>query len=322
MIPLTIQILIHNNEQTIEKTLKSILELNGNIIIGDLGCIDKTVAICEKYKCKIYSISLNNDLSQARNFLNSKSSSLWNLYLNANEILLFGLNDIEPLLQKEPNIYKIGTISGDVISYSNRLWHKKTNAIFEKPVFEYLSGTGKFSGLYLNSVSVRDNIQYFLVDKWLEKNPLLLEPLYYKSLLCLQDKQFDAFINYADLYFLQNKESSMSFVMASYYYSMVQLLIKKNHKVAYQYLLPCLANRPQMAEFWCLFGDIYYDLKRYENALELYENAMICGTQRLKEDDYPMEISKYKEYPKKMIEVCKKLIQSSSYYMPNSSHQK
>ena len=321
MNPLTIQILIHNNELTIQKTLESLLQLKSNVIIGDLGCMDKTVHICEKYNCKIYPISLNNDLSQARNFLNSKSPSSWNLYLNPNEHLLFDLNDVESLIKNGPNIYKIGIISGDVVSYSNRLWHKKTNAIFEKPVFEYLTGAGNFSGLYITSVPIKDNLQLALVDKWLEKNPLLLEPLYYKSLVCLQEKQFDAFINYADLYFLQNKDASMSFVMTSYYYSMVQLLIKKNHRKAYQYLLPCLENKPQMAEFWCLFGDIYYDLKRYENALNLYENAMICGSQRLKEDDYPMEISKYKEYPQKMIEACNKLIQSSNYYMPNSSRQ-
>ncbi len=76
----------------------------------------------------------------------------------------------------------------------------------------------------------------------------------------------------------------------------------------------CLAKKPTMAEFWCLLGDVYYDAKDYDKAKEFYENAVILGSRRLKDDGWPMEISKYKEYPQKMIEACKKIKTSSKLY--------
>ena len=66
-IPLTIHLLIKNNEQTIEHTLKSIIPLNATILIGNIGCTDDTVNICKSHKANnIVSLSLNDDLSKVR----------------------------------------------------------------------------------------------------------------------------------------------------------------------------------------------------------------------------------------------------------------
>lgn len=99
----------------------------------------------------------------------------------------------------------------------------------------------------------------------------------------------------------------MSAIMTNYYCSMVQCYIKKNYQEATRFLIPCLAVRPAMAEFWCLLGDIYYADNQNQKAKCFYENASILGTRRLKNDGWPMEISKYKTYPEKMIEACDKM---------------
>lgn len=317
---LTIQILVHNNIGTIEQVLTSLLPLKSKILIGDLGCKDGTIKICDDFKAQIVPISINNDYSKARNSLNELSKTPWNFYLNANEILISDVNILLDLLKNESKVYKASVVSGDVITYSNRIWHKNTKAKFVNPVFEHLTGKGVFSDVYLSALPISDDLEVSILEDWFAKNSLNKEPLYYKACACLKNKQYDLFLNYADLYFLQETETSMSYVMTNYYCCMVQLYIKKNAQKAYKHILSCIALKPSMAEFWCLAADIYYQTNEYDKAEELYENAIICGSQRLKIDDYPLEISKYKDYPEKMIEACKNVRRSSKFYKNN--HQK
>ena len=106
--------------------------------------------------------------------------------------------------------------------------------------------------------------------------------------------------------------------MTQYYCSMVNCYIKKQYNTAIKFLLPCVAKKPTMAEFWCLLGDIYYALKDYERAKTFYENAIILGSRRLKNDDWPLEISKYKESPQKMIEGCISIFKNQTIYAASS----
>lgn len=103
--------------------------------------------------------------------------------------------------------------------------------------------------------------------------------------------------------------------MTRYYFSLIKCYIEKNYQEAIRSLIPCLGEKPMMAEYWCLLGDIYFAIHQYDKAICFYENAIILGSKRLKNDDYPMEISKYKEYPQKMIENCNKIKQSSKIYV-------
>jgi tetratricopeptide (TPR) repeat protein len=69
-----------------------------------------------------------------------------------------------------------------------------------------------------------------------------------------------------------------------------------------------------MAEFWCLLGDIYYKQNKYEKSIAFYQNAMDLGSRRKNSDTWPLEISKYKTYPSKMINNCNKMINQKIYY--------
>ena len=60
-----------------------------------------------------------------------------------------------------------------------------------------------------------------------------------------------------------------------------------------------------MAEFWTHLADINFELKKYLKAYYFYENAIILGKLRSNEDELPIDIVKYKEYPEKMKIICK-----------------
>ena len=91
---LTAQILVKNNELTIERCLNSILHLNCKILIGDLGCRDRTIDICNSYNCEVTRISLNDNFSLARNHLKGLTKTQWNFFIEPWEQLLYGDEEI------------------------------------------------------------------------------------------------------------------------------------------------------------------------------------------------------------------------------------
>lgn len=316
---LTIQMLVKNNEDTIEYTLESLMplvhELNAEIIVGDLGCKDRTIEYCRTFGAKIVSLSLNDNLSKAKNHLIEKTDSKWIFCIEPYETILKGTECFESAIHLKPASYKATIIQGDVVTEQIRLWHRDMKLRYKNPVFETLSGPAQKSEICL-VVANHDNseLQLELAKKWLDSNPLTIEPMYYLACAYLARKNWKAFLDYANMYLHQEKRPSMSAIMTRYYCSMVKCYIEKNYQEAIQHLLPCLAERPLMAEFWCLLGDVYYTINQSEKARCFYENAAILGSRRLRDDDWPLEISKYKEYPEKMIEACDKIKQSSRIY--------
>lgn len=313
--PLTIQIIVKNNEETIEHTLKSLLPLKSKILIGDLGCKDETISKCLQYEVEIIPVYLNNDFSKVRNCLLNHSDSKWNMYVEPWEIIMNGHEAIQETLVGPQIAYKLNLIQGDVITKQIRLWHNKTGLEFKNPVFETIKGEAKNISSYI-SVGPNKNSSIYLefVEKWRDRYPLATEPIYYTAYSHLSGKNWDSFLNWAEMYLHQEKSDIMSVYMTHYYCSMVNCYIKKNYQKAIQHLFPCLIKQPTMSEFWCLLGDCYYAIKDYEKSKSFYENALILGDKRLKDDGWPLEISKYKDYPKKMIESCEKIKSSLRFY--------
>lgn len=321
--PLTVHLVVRNNEATVEHTLESILPLNAKILVGDLGCRDETISKCQAYGATATRLSLNHDLSQVRNHMIVAANSKWNLFLEPWETLLSGHEAIQQVLPTGPAAYKMSVFQGDVVTKQTRLWHKDTGLRFINPVFETLPGEARELPAYI-AVGPSNNSDLYLelVEKWREKFPLATEPIYYTACTHLAGKNWDAFLNFAGVYLHQEKGEVMSVYMTHYYCAMVNCYIKRNYQEAVRSLLVCLGKKPTMAEFWCLLADVYYQIKDYDRAKVFYENGMILGSRRLKDDGWPMEISKYKEYPQKMIEVCDKIRQSSRLYATDTRNNR
>lgn len=324
MNPLTVQILVKNNESILESCLNSLSDLDCQILIGDLGCNDNTIEICKDYGADIYPLSLNNNLSKARNILIEKSSNKWNLFVEPHEILFQGSDLILNILKEKKSAYNCKIMQGDAVYRQIKLWNKDLNLKFENPVFEELK-TKDFKETEVIFISgEKDNsLTFELCKKWMEDQPLNNKAIYYFACCNLFQKNWNSFLNYAALYLHNEKDDeSVSSVMTKYYYAMVKSYIMKDFSTAVQKIIECISKKPLMAEFWCLLGDIYYEANEIEKAKSFYENAILLGSKRLKEDDYPIEISKYKSYPSKMIETCEKLNLSSKNYSnrPNLAH--
>lgn len=304
---ITVQLIVNNNENTIEKTLESIIPLESKILIANIGCEDKTIDICKKYKnLEIINFYNNENRSEIRN----KLSKEINLYLEPWECIINGHEEIK----KSNKICSVQIFNNDIITKETRIWssEKFTNPIFESIKKEHSNYNPK---IILSSKNEKDNRKENLIkaEKWVKENPTLSDSYYYLACCYLSLREYKKFILYSDQYLVRESKINLSYIMTKYYLSQVYLHggdIKKSAENA----LECVSYCPFMAEFWCLLGDIYYKLKQYKKSKSLYENAIIIGKKRKNSDKFPIEIKKYKEYPNQMISNIKKIIKNTKIY--------
>lgn len=301
---ITVHMVIQNNQETIQKAIDSVSSLNPHFIFADIGCTDNTTSICKRYG-EVIRMNFKNDLSVIRNDLLEKSSE-WNLHLEPWEVVIAGIDELECL--QEGN-YRCNIIQNTLITKPIRIWHKSNKNKYKNPVFEILSGKADPTGIYIRSNPPdMTGRNLALLEAWKEKNPVIFEYYYYKACIFLTQRKWKEFIDMANHFLFQEKKMTMASTMTRYYMATVYCYVLKDYQKALELLMYCLADRPLMAEFWCLLGDIYYQTDEYSKAKCFYENAKLLGSRRLNSDDWPFDIDKYKDYPDKMILSCEEII--------------
>lgn len=300
---ITTHLLTKNNANTIESCLKSLVPLDGEIIIGDLGSEDDTISICKRYDAKIISITGNRN--KIRNEIVRKNKNPWQMYLEPCDVLAVGHEAIMNL--KEPNAYFIQVFQGDTISKETRIWNKSCGIEFIQPVHETLNCKNEkfLPGVVIYSTGNKYDISEE-IEKWIKENPVGKEPKYYWAYNLLSQNKYKEFLKAGEEYLFLDS-SGLSAIMLQYYMGIIQLHLGDT-KSASRSAVECIVVKPLMAEFWCLLGDCYYKSKQYKKSIYFYENAMILGKRRMINDLWPVEISKYKKHPTTMIESCKKIM--------------
>lgn len=297
----TAQILTKNNSNTIRRTLESIAWFD-KIMVADFGSTDDTVDICREFNAEI--VRVNGTRDEVRNNVSRNISDVV-LYIEPWEILAKGRNSI---LNCKDLMY-VSILNQKTITKEIRVANKQVN--FVNPVYESIKESSNVhSDVVLYSVGRNDFDDVFKsIEDWKKSNPLSSAPYYYEACTLLSIGDWKKFISKSEYYMFLENNNSMSCIMNRYYYALVNLVYLKKVRPTLQNITLCLAAKPLMAEFWCLAGDVHYHLtKQINKAKILYENAIALGSKRLKNDIWPMDISKYKSYPKTMIESCNELI--------------
>jgi len=306
--------LITKYENILEKAIKSVLPLRGKIVIGNIGNCNLS-KIRREYNAEIIRLTFNNDYSKVRNKL-LKHGSEWCFYLEPWEILTNGHDKIKEVIDGEVKSYYLKVLQGDIINKEIRLWYKSNNLEFKNPVFESIVDNNAINlqdGLIYSNKKDNCEEELRIISEWKASAPASFDPYYYQANILLAQGRYDEFDNIASHYLFHEK-NGISSILLNYYYSKVQLYVNNDIKKSIKSIIPCLVNKPLMAEFWCLLGDIYYKIKEYKKSYLFYENALILGSRRLSSDEWPIEISKYKEYPEKMMASCQNIMKNSKYY--------
>ena len=312
---LTAHLLIRNDAKTIRGCLDSLEPLGCEILVGDTGSRDDSLAICGLYNAEVVKVS-NENRSDARNQLAAKSNTEWNIWIEPNERMVSGHSNLAEAMLEGLGCLSVSCIDGDLVTKQGRAWRKSSGAKFKNPVFERLDVEGSPVDCFLAAVE-RDGAidQVALCQKWHKASPFTTEPLYYLASAHLKNGNLESFLAYADAYLHSETKQQMSYFMTKYYVALVNCYGKQNYRACLENLLPCLAAKPTMAEFWCLLADAYYKMADYGRAKDLYENAIVLGSRRLSSSTWPMQISKYSDYPTKMMLSCDEVMAKTKVYL-------
>lgn len=308
-----IHILTKNNQQTILQALESIRACNATkVLVADMGSTDKTIKLCEDWGAQIYRTQ-HLKRNEARNHLCRMSDQGWKMFVEPWEIMVKG----HDLISTQNGATCYATVIQDgFITKEIRFWKVGE---FVNPVFERVQTptTQEVDAVFYSMGNQPSEDILEALKQWKQDHPMAPQPYYFHACQCLAAGKFGEFENLSDHYMaLEPNKTCMSAIMNRYYYAMIQIIKHKKLRPALQNLNLCLCARPLMAEFWCLMGDAFYHLANdFKSAKAFYENAIFLGARRLKSDKWPMEIAKYKEYPKKMIENCDNLINHRSTWL-------
>lgn len=314
---ITTQIILDDKfYSNLKDCLTSVSKLNGIIFVYSNG--NKNDKVCSDFGVEIIKGDATNR-SEIRNDLINKSETEWNLYIEPWEKLYNPGKILGVIEKEEDDVYNLLISKGGVITKDARLWKNK-DLRFENPIFEAIyAKNAKNLDCFIKSEFENDSSLGNKIQKWIQTNPASPRPYYYQAFYNLANKNYNTFIQNAEEYLARDNKAHMSTIMMKYYYASILCYVKKDIKKAVNHILGCLAIKPLMSEFWCLLGDATYSIQRdYHKAKRFYENAIILGRQRDMNDDWPIEINKYKNYPNEMISNCESLYGLSRIYMPKN----
>lgn len=301
---------MRNNRSTILKTLESVKPIATEILIADVGSEDKTIDLCSD--CKIFKFDPKTGYDQIRQSLVDKSQTDWQMYLHPWETLAQGHKEV--IKAQRPQ--RVNVLQNTILTREVRVWKKSQGLKFQNQVYEFLETNAVLAPIYLFSTGRNDyrhNLE--MIQQWKSNKPVSSIPLYYQALTLLALGDYDGFLNASSHYMFLDAKQSMSTILNRYYYALVQIHHCHNVKPALQNLNICIEAKPLMAEFWCLIGDLYYIIfNKYETAKVFYENAAFLGSRRLSTDIWPMDVSKYEDYPNTMIVSCNRILDNNSIY--------
>ena len=307
MLPLTIHLLVQNHKETIRLALESLQTIDAHVVIADAGCTDESMSICKSFGYPIRRVSALYDRSHARNELIKSINTPWHMYMEPYEVLLAGSEILSNIVTDGPRCYHCEIIQGDVITKQVRIWHKDTNKQFINPIYESIKDDASSYAGVIFCREMGPQFDLSKIEEWKKKYILATDPYYFQAFACLANHKYQDFLNLAEYYLFHEKKQTVSAIMTRYYMGVVQCLVYKDYPQSIRNAITCMSACPLMAEFWCLLGDIFFAAKQPDKSQVFYENAIILGRKRFREDRWPMQISKYEEYPQEMIDKCKKI---------------
>ena len=298
-----------------ERCFLSTKKLNCDYLVLDSFNLEDVKLFCEIHKIKyinFYKKTKNYD--EMKNKAIEESDSEWLFFIDSNETIISGIDKFSVI--ENEKAFSVCVMNQYTITKELRLFRKSSNYKFLNSYYESVIANSKLLDVYIHSTDVLDQqkaLIYFLEQETMfpSKNSIR----YYLACCFLACNRLTEFSNKAEEFLFHSKKNDMAQIMINYYLSMVRCVKKSNLESAIKYISICILYKPDMSEFWCCLADIFYQLNDIKKAKCFYKIAIIAGSKRKKTDLWPLEIKKYKEYPKKMIENCDDIEKQKKSYI-------
>jgi len=270
--------IVRNEEELLPGCLDSIRDWVDEIILVDTGSTDRTVAIAEEYRCRVFHLAWEDDFSKARNYALQQATGEWILVIDADERVFA---DDVPLIRSTLRSVPASMISVDIYNvyerHESRVTYASSIRLFKRELNLRYAGIVHNDLVLAEGVPVlpsRIRIKHLGYDLSPEKMRCKFErtrALLQRQLAADPDDVF-ALFNYAEL--LRGVEPSVSPENASEIIraaGRVAALVEPADSARRHLLVMCLGQ-----------------LACAHLALEQHEEALDCGRRALEQKpDYP-----------------------------------
>ncbi len=289
MITISLCMIVKNEEDVIERCLKSVKDIADEIIIVDTGSNDTTKEICRKFTDKIYNFRWNNSFSSARNYSFSKATKEYILWLDADDVILE--EDIEKFknlkyyLENTVDIvmmkYNVGFDNNGNVTlsyYRERLLKRSSRFKWKEPVHEYLeiSGDIRNSDICITHKKEKINVsdRNLLIYKKIIYRGKELSPrgTFYFARELYYNKKYNSAIKYFRKFLETKKGWVEDNINACFNLSQCYDFVK-DRKSMLRILLKSFEYDNPRAEICCQIGYYYLQDADYEKAIFWYELA-------------------------------------------------
>lgn len=295
--------IIKNEEQNIEKCIKSYIEVVDEIIVVDTGSTDRSVEIAKSLGAKVYFFEWKSDFSAAKNYAISKVSGEWIIFLDADEFFAEGLSknipqiikmyskqDIDVILCKMYNIdedtkeclneiVQARLFRNSQICYKGKIHEsliskiKKLNTTLVSSDMLCIYHTGYSETLKIKK-SER-NIEMLL--KELDKTDVESEVYYHLSRAYSAIGNYNESIRFAQK-FLSKKDILKDHERGAYYTLISDMIFKKSRVDEVEAIAnQAIHTEPNDGMPYMLLGQYYIENHMYNQAIESLESAILLN---------------------------------------------
>lgn len=291
---LSLCMIVKNEEQNLERCLKSVKNIVDEIIIIDTGSTDSTKTIASKYTKQVFNYQWKNDFADARNYSISKAKGDWIIILDADEELQTGSrDDFNTLMNVElsqPISYQLNITSIDdkgntILSYMTRLFPNFKGLLFKGEVHEWLeSSKGELKSILTQKIQIKHYGYQKLTSTKVERN--------HKILKTMKENQIDT--SHSNFYLAATYAGSKKYEEALVYLEKWEKEIHKSNgdlSLGYVVYLDCMYSlgrykegvthvTPYILQCWhhpdfCINLALCYErIEEYEKTIKMAEKAL------------------------------------------------
>lgn len=292
MVTISLCMIVKNEEDVIERCLKSAADLVDEIIIVDTGSTDHTKEICAEFTDKIYDFIWTDDFAAARNFAFAQSVCMYSMWLDADDIMtesdrrvFAGLKaELTPEINAVMMRYHTGFDSKGNVTFSyyrERIIKNNEGMRWVGAVHEVIQTIGKtmYSECAVTHQKLHpsDPDRNLRIFEKLLKEGKTLDPrqqfyygreLYYHKRYEDAIRVFEAFLNEKDGW-LENKIEACTHCSYCFY------ALSREKEALHALFGSFLYDLPR-AEVCCDIGRHFFDRSRFEQSAYWYERALTC----------------------------------------------
>ena len=313
--------IVKNEEKVLERCLLCCKQFADEIIVVDTGSVDNTKEIAKKFTDKVYDFEWVNDFGKARNFAFSKAIMDYQMWIDADDIVLD--EDIKKIIELKNSInnnvdmvtmkYITHTDENNIpinISTRERLLKRENRYLWNDPVHEYIALRDNILDTDIsilhkkNHVGFTDrnlNIYKSQIEKGIQLTP---RSMYYYARELKDHLMYEEAIKYFNMFLDTEKGWFEDNIGCCFQLSICYHATNQTDKI-YNILIKSFEYDSPRSEICCQLG-YYYKLKQeYKKAINWFRVA----TNLEKPNTYGFILNDYYGYiPNLEICVCYSLL--------------